>query len=125
MPLPAWPGVPYAPLRHGWSKQPLLPPIRTEMEGGNVRQRQRPGDNVAILTQTVRMSLAEFATLEAWVAAAIGQGVGQFTMQVWLGNAFESKTVQFEANGNSFPFAVTAVGPGAVAVAMTLRVFDV
>lgn len=125
MPIPSWPAVPYRPLRNGYSKSPLLAPIRTEMDGGNVRMRRRPGDNVSIVSQTIWMTNSEFATLESWVSSTLGGGVARFTMSVWLGSAYSSKTCQFEAKGQDFPYSVASVGPDTVAVSMVLRVFSV
>ena len=125
MPLPSWPAVSYEPLANSWRRDPLLPPIRTEMEGGNVRQRRRPGDNVSIVSQTVRMTNAEFSTLESWVSTSLGSGVARFTMSVWLGANYQSKTVQFEGTGQGFPYSVSEPYAGAKDVAMTLRVFGV
>lgn len=122
--MAAWPAVPYAPIRDSWKRAPFLPPIRTEMEGGNVRMRRRPGDNVAIISQVVEMTESELSTLDAWVVSDIGSGVGRFTMSVWLGSAFQSKTAQFEAGSGDFPYAVSAVTDGVVRVTMALRVFD-
>lgn len=125
MPLPAWPAVPYRPLRNGYRKSPLLAPIRTEMEGGNVRLRRRPGDNVALVSQTIWMTKSDFATLESWVSGTLGGGVARFTASVWLGSAYSTKTCQFEASGQEFPYSVSSIGSDTVAVSMTLRVFGV
>lgn len=96
------------------------------MEGGNVRQRRRPGDNVAIVSQTVLMTNAQFATLEGWVSSSLGGGVARFTMSVFLGGAaFISKAVQFEPTGQDFPYSAAWFGTTHRAVAMTLRVFGV
>lgn len=125
MPLPAWPAAPYEPLANSWRRDPLLPPIRTEMEGGNVRQRRRPGDNVSIISQTIRMTDEEFVALESWVSGSIGGGVARFSMHVWLGASYQSKTVQFEGGGQGFPYSVSEPYPGAKDVTMTLRVFGI
>lgn len=48
MAIPTWPNdLPYAPLRDPWQGAPVLAPLATEMEGGNTRNRSRPGDDVA------------------------------------------------------------------------------
>ena len=125
MPIPSWPSVPYQPLANSCKRDPLLPPIRTEMEGGNVRQRRRPGDSVSVISQTIRLTDSEFNSLESWVSASAGSGVARFTMSVWLGTSYQSKTVQFEGSGQGFPYAVSEPFPDAKDVSMTLRVFGV
>ena len=124
MPLPAWP---VATFRPQWdSLQPLqrmLDPITTDMEGGNTRQRPRPGDNVGTIGQTIEMSYAEHDTLVAWVKGTLGNGTGRFTMDVWLGSAYANKVCQFIKPGTNLRYAY--VGPDRVAVSMSLRVYDV
>jgi hypothetical protein len=66
----------------------MLDPVATEMEGGNIRQRPRPGDNVGTLTQTIWISAAEHDTFVAWVKDTLGNGTGRFTANVWLGTAY-------------------------------------
>jgi hypothetical protein len=67
MTLPAWPIANSILLQNGFSLQRMLDPISTDMEGGNTRERPRPGDNVATITQTVRMYPADYDTFAAWV----------------------------------------------------------
>lgn len=86
--------------------------------------RRRPGDNVAVITQTIRMTDSEYAALDAWLVSDISEGVARFTMDVWLGDEFVNKTVQFQA-GQNFPYAVSEPFPDAKDVDMTLRVYDV
>lgn len=126
MALPEWPNISYEPRRDSWRKDPLRPPIRTEMEGGNIRIRRRPGDNVAIISQTVELTQDELNTLDAWVSTTLGGGVARFSMLVFLGGpVFVSKTVQFEAGSESFPYAVGEVAKDKFAVSMRLRVYGV
>lgn len=94
------------------------------MEGGNVRQRRRPGDNVAVVTQTIVVTSAEFATLESFVKTTLNGGSARFTMLVYfLGTGYVSKTVQFMSSGQTFPYSPRPVGRDRVAVSMTLRVY--
>ncbi len=121
MAIPAWPsGVPYVTLKDGFDNKPFLAPIKTEMEGGNVRLRRRPGDNVAIIQQTVVMDRAAYETLKAWGVATIGGWTGRFTMPVWLGSAYVTKVCQF-ADGAPRPMEYSVAD---IAAVMQLRVYD-
>jgi hypothetical protein len=88
------------------------------MEGGNTRQRPRPGDNVGTITQTIWMSLAV-----NWVKTTLNNGTARFATNVWLGSSFVSKAYQFIQPGTKLTYAYISVDN--VAVTMTLRVFDV
>lgn len=122
MTLPAWPdGVRYAPDLNSISElKRFLEPIQTEMEGGNLRQRTRPGDNVGSFSQTIVMPTAQFSTFVAWIKSALGNGTSRFTANVWLGAGFENKVCQFVNGGPTYK----PVGTRSVAVTMSLRVYD-
>lgn len=120
----SWPSIKSTPDKDSWKRSPLLSPVRTDqITSGNIRQRPRPGDMVTIVTQTIIFSNADFATFETFVATTLYGGVAQFQMPVFLGDAYYTKTVQFEATGNDFPYQVQAVGPNYKSVSMMLRVF--
>jgi hypothetical protein len=124
MPLPSWPaGVPIIPrLEEFQPVQRLLPPIATEMEGGNVRLRSRPGDNVGTLPLRMRMTLAQFSTFTAWWKVTLNNATARFTANVFLGDACYSKVCQFTRDGipqDQF------VDSDTVDVSMTLRVYDI
>jgi len=122
MAVPSWPsGVPYESLKDGFSITPFLQPIRTEMEQGNVRLRRRPGDNVAIIQQSVLMTRAQYDTLASWGKTTIGWWTGRFTVNVWLGSAYSPKVCQFH-EGAPKPIEFS---PTHVAAQMTLRVYGV
>jgi hypothetical protein len=100
----------------------VLAPIVTDMEGGNQRQRSRPGDNVGMLGQTIIMYAAQFEIFTPWWKGTLSNGTARFTAQVWLGTDYETKVCQFTKDGKpTDSFYV----PGAVKVAMKLRVYDV
>jgi hypothetical protein len=101
----------------------MLDPISTDMEGGNTRERPRPGDNVATITQTMRMSPADYGVFVAWVKTTLNNGTARFTMNVWLGTALANKVCQFIQPGTKLTYAWA--GPEAIDVGMVLRVFDV
>ena len=93
------------------------------MEGGNTRQRPRPGDNVGTITQKVRMSLADYDTFVAWVKTTLNNGTARFNADVWLGTALANKVCQFIQPGTKLTYAWA--GPDAIDITMTLRVYDV
>lgn len=122
MPLPTWPIATYRPRRDDF--QPIVPflkPISTDMEGGNTRQRPRPGDNVGTLGQTIMMTLSEVDTFKTWVRSTLNNGTSKFTAQIWNGTAYESKTCQFTPDGKPTYAAFSATK---VAVSMKLSVYD-
>lgn len=122
MALPTWPaGVPSMPLLSSHSIEPYLAPLRTEMDGGNIRQRARPGDDVAIIQQTVVMTPAQYDELVTWGKGTIGKWTGRFTVKVWLGSSCATKTCMFDG-GAPRPSSFSA---RRVAVSMKLRVFGV
>lgn len=96
--------VPYKPLAGSWSMpQPALPPLATEMDGGNLRKRRRPGDDVAIIEFRVGMTRAEYSTFDTWFRDVIFNGASRFNMSVWLGAAFSTKVVQFDGDSQPTP----------------------
>lgn len=120
MPLPVYPNIPFKPRRNDWSMaKPFVEPLKTEMEGGNARLRSRPGSNVAIVQQIVRMLPADYQTFDVFVRTTLNNGASRFTMPVWLGRDYVTATVQFEQ-----PPAMQNLDRF-VQVAMALRVFDV
>ena len=122
MPLPAWPAdVPYLQRRQDWQiSQPFLGPIETEMEGGNVRLRSRPGSDVATVQWRRRMTTAQFASFGAFVRSSLSNGTSRFTMPVWLGASYVTNTVQIVKD--SLEVAQDGLF---VSVSMTLRVYGV
>jgi hypothetical protein len=120
MPLPAWPNdVPYLQRRQNWQiPQPFLSPIETEMEGGNTRLRSRPGSNVATVQWRRRMTTAQFASFDTFIRSTLSNGTSRFTMPVWLGTGYVTKTVQIAKDS----LAVEQDGLF-ISVSMTLRVY--
>jgi hypothetical protein len=120
LPLPTWPGdVPYLQRRQDWKvSQPFIGPIETEMEGGNLRQRSRPGSNVATVQWRRRMTVAQYASFDAFVRATLSNGTSRFTMPVWLGTSYVTQTVQIAKDS----LAVEQDGLF-ISVSMTLRVY--
>ena len=122
MAVPTWPaGVRYAPDLSSMSGiKRFRDPIKTDMEGGNTRLRARPGDNVGSMAQTIVMPRADFNTFTEWVKTTLNNGTGRFSVDVWLGNGFETKVCQFDGGPTYQPR-----GTQRVAVTMNLRVYGV
>lgn len=124
MALPTWPISTHSPQQDSFSPvQRALDPISTDFEGGNTRERPRPGDNVGTLQQKIRLSMADHDTVVEWIKSTLGNGTGRFTMSVWLGSAFVTKVVQFQKPGSTITYSY--VSEEFVDMGMTLRVFDV
>lgn len=124
MTLPTWPISKYTPLIDNFQPlQRMLDPVSTDMEGGNTRERPRPGDNVGSITQTIRMSAADHDTFVAWVKTTLNNGTARFTANVWLGSSYVSKVCQFIKPGTQIKYGY--LSPDEVDVTMTLRVYGV
>lgn len=124
MTLPTWPISAYMPVQDGFQPlQRMLDPIATDMEGGNTRERPRPGDNVGTITQTIWMSMADHDTFVGWVKTTLNNGTARFTMNVWLGSSYVSKVCQFIKPGTQLKYGYLSATE--VAVTMTLRVYGV
>jgi hypothetical protein len=122
MTLSAWPIATFAPQQDSFRPiQRMLDPIITDMEGGNTRERPRPGDNAGTITQTIWMTMADHDTFVAWVKNTLNNGTARFTTNVWLGSSFVNKVCQFLKPGTTLTYAY--VSTDIVAVTMTLRVY--
>ena len=124
MPLPFWPIASFQPVPDSFAPiRRMLDSISTDMEGGNTRERPRPGDNVGTITQTIWMSMAEHDTFVDWVKTTLNNGTARFTTNVWLGSSYVNKVCQFVQPGTKLSYAYLSVDR--VAATMTLRVYDV
>lgn len=115
MTVNTWPAaIKYAPLESSWSKKPFLKPITSEFDGGNVRERGRPGDEVQVIAQVVPVDADDYtATLEPFLIANKGRRV---VMPVWLGSAYSDCVVLLT------DIDVVKSTPGKVDISMQLRV---
>jgi hypothetical protein len=96
LPTYASTGLPNRPLVDSWEQPDLYQdPIITDMEGGNKRLRRRPGDDVEMIQFEMNFTKAQYATFKAFVRDTLFNGTSRFTMNVWMGNAMESRRVQF------------------------------
>ncbi len=103
MSLPSYPNVPNKPDPTTWSMAPAVPPIQTPMNGGNQRRRSLPGSDVKVISQKVTMTKSDHDTFKSFYDSDLGYGASRFTMDVWLGNGYTTKTVQFM---DDFPHVV-------------------
>lgn len=115
MPTPVWPiGISYEPERDSWSQRPFLAPLASEMDGGNVRLRSKPGDRVRIIQQSIVVPNDAYAdTLEPFL---IENRAARVIMPVWLGKEFKTCMVQLTE------IQTGAVGIGSTRVSMSVRV---
>lgn len=98
MPIVVPAGITFEPDRGSWHNKPWLPPIKTEMQGGNVRARRRPGDYVEIDTFTVTRTGAETTTIVNFLKNDCFNGTARFQVMRWNKTAFELRTVQLEGD---------------------------
>lgn len=123
MAIPDWStDVPHKPLKDSFKMQPWgAPPIVTEMQGGNVRIRRRPGDNVSLVSQTIRMTDAELTAFKSWFDTTISGGSSRFRLDVWNGTAYANKVCQFNL---ATPLQYDVQAEGVTDVTMELRVYE-
>ncbi len=95
MAIPSWPlTVEYRPITKSWGGTPYRAPLATDMEGGNTRQRSRPGDDVGTYTWSQDLSAAETATFDNFVTTTLVGGALSFYMPVKLPGGYRTRLVQ-------------------------------
>jgi hypothetical protein len=121
MALPVWPSSVPNQATNDWKMTSLyVDPIATDMDGGNQRLRSRPGSNVAIVSYPlVPLTAQQWNDLNAFFRTTLGNGASRFTMPVFTGSTYETKTVQFD-QGKAPQVSVESIY---VIVVMTLRIF--
>lgn len=114
-----WPaGLPYQSGASDWQVQPFRAPLQTEMDGGNVRTRRRPGDDVATMRWSRIFTDEQMAVFEGFVAATFNLAQ-RFVMPVSVnGRTYEDRIVQLSGDAPSY----ASPAPGFVRVSMTLLV---
>lgn len=90
----AWPtGVRYEPLSGSMDvPDPYRAPLQTEMDDGSDWRRPSTTLIVARVSFSIRMPNSEIAAFKLWVRRTLVQGTLPFTMPVWTGAAYETKT---------------------------------
>ena len=101
-----WPaGVPFRPERDNWNGVPGREALATDMQGGDVRQRWQPGDDLATLQWGHGLTAAQMASWEAFLATIAG-GAARFLMPVTLnGQAYELRVVQIKGGKGGLRYA--------------------
>jgi hypothetical protein len=125
MATPGWPNnVPYAPQRDAYAMskrwQDLLV---SEVEDGPRRQRRTNTGQWSQHSYSIRMTLAQYETFDAFVALTLGAGAARFTMPVGRLGApkpWPAKLAYIE--GGQFTAKAEAVGY--VMVSFVLNVLD-
>lgn len=121
MTAPVWPvTVPYHSEPGRWGLTPVRAPLKTEMEGGNIRIRRRPGDNLKVKRWGRMLTTAEFEAFTTFIEETIYGGTARFTMPVSLNGAtYVDRIVVIDAE----TIEVNHLGGMQVAVAFTMFVF--
>lgn len=109
MTYPEWPiDLPYRPWRDMWNYVPGREALQTEMEGGDTRQRRRPGDDVGVMQWGRTFTEAEMATWDGFLSDTSG-GVARFIMPVPTNGAiYQLRVVQIV--GGAGGVSLSAVG---------------
>lgn len=127
MSTPEWPAaLPYQREASGSESRPSRAQPETEMEGGTVRLRQRPGDRLRTEPWSRRFTPSEYAAWGEFLAGALGHGTRRFLMPVWtggsLGDGYEVRLVQIV--GGAGGVSETPTGRGIYThVSFSLHVF--
>lgn len=121
MTYPEWPvALPYRPWRDQWNYVPGREALQTEMEGGDTRQRRRPGDDVGSMQWGRTFTAAEMATWDDFLTSISG-GAARFVMPVPTNGAtYDLRVVQIV--GGAGGVSTSAVGVE-TQVSLSLLVF--
>ncbi|WP_131193724.1 hypothetical protein [Lichenihabitans psoromatis] len=113
MAIPTWPtDVPYTPMTSGLTITQLANPLlSTDMNAGTTRQRRKYTLRIAEMKLVIRMTPAQFASFHAF-HQAIGDGAARFTMPVWNGSGYVTRTVQIKDQPDMSPLAFRARSVG-------------
>jgi hypothetical protein len=72
--------------------EPYRPPLVTDLEDGISRGRRSTTKNIAKVQLSIRMDNSEFDTFKAWVRDDLVDGTLPFTMSVWTGSVYATRT---------------------------------
>jgi len=101
-----WPDYPLFPRPAvNFAGEDDAPTIRTKMDSGRVRQRQRFTREFRPLRVSWKLTDEEFGTFQSIHKHLLNSGAGWFTMNLPLGdNGFKEYTVRFSGGGYSFKY---------------------
>lgn len=115
-----WPvGVPSKPKVGSQQAMPFRKPLATDFEDGNLRQRRSTTKNVATLAFPIEMSAAQFVDFKTWVRDVLVDGTLPFTMSIWTGSAYATRTCSFVQ-----PYSESQLGGADHTVTVNLDVED-
>lgn len=122
-----WPAaLPYQREASGSESRPSRAQPETEMEGGNVRLRQRPGDRLRTEPWSRRFTPSEYAAWGEFLAGPLGYGSRRFLMPVWTGaedgDGYQLRLVQIVGGAGGVSEVPTGRGMN-TRVSFTLLVF--
>lgn len=121
MPLPSYAslGINSKCLVDGYQElEPYIAPVITDMAGGNKRARSDAGDELRHFQFNLLFTTAEYTTFRNFVITTLKRGTSRFTMPIWTGTAYETKTVQFTT-----PFKPNPVPPLKMMVSFDVWVY--
>lgn len=72
--------------------QPFRKPHKTDMDSGPVRRRRSSSKNIATVSFSIQLTPAEYQTFQAWVRDTLVDGSLEFTMPIFDGTTYTTKT---------------------------------
>lgn len=110
------------PERGSWQYRPSPDNARTDFDQGPARVRRRFTTMLAELDFAVVMDYTEFERFKGWVAYDLYGGVAWFSMSVFVGGEYVTRTVRFRDAKN--PYEGSDDGFGRTKVSMKLEIRD-
>lgn len=103
------PTLPYLPWRDQWGYVPGREVLATEMDGGDTRQRRRPGDDLGTMKWGRTFSAAEMALWKVFLASIAG-GAARFLMHVSTdGATLEVRVCQIVGGAGGISYAIVGL----------------
>lgn len=98
MAIPVWPStVNYKPSRESWRcEQDSDAPLSSDMNAGTTRRRNKFTLRIAKMSFDIEVDATEQAAFWAFYRSTLGNGAARFTMTVWDGAQYVSRTVAFQ-----------------------------
>lgn len=107
MTVPAWPeSLNTWAIRNSWSISQLdNPPLVSEMNAGNTRQRRKFTMRISMITFQMVFTSAELPDFRTFYDVTLSSGASKFTMPVWDGTAYVSRSMKFRTPPKFSEFA--------------------
>ena len=98
MTIPVWPAtVNYKPTRESWRcEQDSEAPLSSDMNAGTTRRRNKYTLRIAKMSFDIEGNATEQAAFWTFYRSTLGNGSARFTMTVWDGAQYVSRTVAFQ-----------------------------